>query len=127
MKAPRNAAKLGLLFLCAGASAQEAQSSAPVVTPSGPARPSPVPPTAPAPIVARPAQASFLERNAVAVVEFSRREALERKTFEASVADKNFWERRRLRKAFRALQSRRRREFVAEQEAERKADRARNP
>ncbi|MDD5301790.1 MAG: hypothetical protein PHS14_01670 [Elusimicrobia bacterium] len=62
----------------------------------------------------------FGEKSAAAKREFDLREAEEKKGFEATLADKGFWERRSLTRAFRADQAKRHREFNDEQETKRR-------
>jgi hypothetical protein len=62
----------------------------------------------------------FREQGAAAKREFDLRQAEEKKTFEATLADAGFWEKRRLRREFRAAQAKRLREFSAEQAKKRR-------
>lgn len=62
----------------------------------------------------------FIEKSAAAKLEFDQRELAERKEYDATIAGKGFWERRRLTKEFRAQHAKLRREFNDEQEAKRK-------
>lgn len=62
----------------------------------------------------------FHEQSAAAKREFDLRQAEERKEFEATSADKGFWERRRLMRQFRADQTKRRQEFNEAQEKKRR-------
>lgn len=62
----------------------------------------------------------FNEKSSDARRHFELRQAAELKDFEATLADKGFWERRRLSRAFSAEQAARRREFLKEQAEKRK-------
>jgi hypothetical protein len=62
----------------------------------------------------------FGDKSAEAKRAFERRQAEEYKEFAATLANKGFWERRRLTKEFKAAQAKRRKEFNDEQEAKRR-------
>ena len=62
----------------------------------------------------------YAEKSAAARREFEQRQAAEYAEFSATLADKGFWERRRLTKAFKAAQAERLRAFNAEQEKNRR-------
>lgn len=62
----------------------------------------------------------FRDQSASAKRAFDLSQTVERREFEATLADKGFWERGRLKREFRAAQNKRRKEFDAEQEKKRK-------
>ena len=62
----------------------------------------------------------FHEQSVVAKSEFGLRQAEERKGLAATLADKGFWERRRLTQQFHADQAKRRQDFNEEQEKKRR-------
>jgi hypothetical protein len=62
----------------------------------------------------------FREQDAASQREFELSQAEERKAFETKLEDKGFWERRRLKRQFRAAQALRRKEFNAEQAKKRR-------
>jgi hypothetical protein len=88
--------------------------------------PVPVQPTPPPPLGSelrnklKVDEAHFIEKSAVAKSDFALRETAEKKEFDTTLGDKGFWERRRLTRAFRAEQAKRRRTFNDEQEAKRR-------
>ena len=62
----------------------------------------------------------FHDKSAAAKSEFELRQTEEKKAFAATLSDKGFWERGRLKRQFRAAQAKRRREFEEEQAKKRR-------